>query len=101
MTIGRKTGGRTAGTPNKLNGDIKAMIVGALTKLGGERFLIECARKNPTAFLGLVGRVLPLQVAGTDRNGEATTLTFEWAAATAPHERDNGTEAAVADDTLH
>jgi hypothetical protein len=77
------------------------MIIGALNTAGGEAYLVRQAEKAPAAFLALLGRVLPLQVAGTDRNGEATTLVFEWASATPPHEHDDGTEAAVADDTLH
>jgi hypothetical protein len=75
-------GGRQKGTLNKENRDIREMILTALTSVGGAKYLAECARKQPVAFLGLVGKVLPLQIAGTNGNGEATTLTFEWAAAT-------------------
>lgn len=31
-----KTGGRQKGTPNKINADLKAMILGALDEAGGE-----------------------------------------------------------------
>jgi hypothetical protein len=38
------------------------MVVGALVAEGGQKYLQKQARKNPVAFLGLVGRVLPLQL---------------------------------------
>ena len=59
-----KTGGRKAGTPNKLTADIKAMIIGALNAKGGQEWLEHQADENPTAFMTLVGKILPLQVTG-------------------------------------
>lgn len=61
-----RVGGRATGTPNKWNGDIKAMVVEALKDAGGVGYLVKQAHKNPVAFLGLVGRVLPLQVTGAN-----------------------------------
>ncbi|MCC7144261.1 MAG: hypothetical protein IT349_19370 [Candidatus Eisenbacteria bacterium] len=66
MAKGFKTGGRKKGTPNKLSADLKAMILGALDQAGGQTYLVAQAKKNPTAFLTLVGKVLPLQVSGED-----------------------------------
>jgi hypothetical protein len=59
--------GRPKGARNKISADVKAMILGALEKSGGEQYFIEQARKNPAAFMTLVGKVLPLQVSGEDR----------------------------------
>ena len=59
-----KTGGRAKGTPNKLTASVKTMILGALNELGGTQYLVEQGRANPSAFLSLVGRVLPMQVDG-------------------------------------
>ena len=59
-----KTGGRAAGTPNKLTADIKSMVLGALAEVGGVAYLADTAATHPAAFLALVGRVLPLQIAG-------------------------------------
>jgi hypothetical protein len=59
-----KTGGRTKGTPNKMTAAIKEMVVEALDKAGGVAYLLTQAQSNPTAFLTLVGKVLPLQVQG-------------------------------------
>jgi hypothetical protein len=62
---GQRFGGRKAGTPNKMTADIKAMILGALQAKGGQEYLERCADENPTAFLALVGKVLPLQLNAT------------------------------------
>ena len=59
-----KTGGRVKGTPNKLTASVKTMILGALNEIGGAQYLVEQGRANPSAFLSLVGRVLPMQVDG-------------------------------------
>jgi hypothetical protein len=59
-----KTGGRRKGTPNRLNADVKAMILGALDDVGGQEYLAKQAKENPTAFLTLLGKILPLQVTG-------------------------------------
>lgn len=61
-----KTGGRKKGTPNKTTGAIKDMIVQALSEAGGVGYLLKQAKENPTAFMGLVGKVLPLQLTGED-----------------------------------
>jgi hypothetical protein len=62
MAKGRKTGGRTKGTPNKLTAALKDLILGALSDVGGRAYLAKQATRNPTAFMALIGRVLPLQV---------------------------------------
>lgn len=63
---GERRGGRVAGTPNKLTGDIKAMILGALHKAGGIDYLYAQSELNPGPFMTLVGKVLPLQVTGAN-----------------------------------
>ena len=62
MAKGRKTGGRGAGTRNKITTALKDVILGALSDAGGQAWLVEQTRKNPVAFMALIGRVLPLQV---------------------------------------
>ena len=62
MAKGQKTGGRQKGTINKFSGTLKDMILQALSNAGGAEYLEKQAKENPNAFLGLVGRVLPLQV---------------------------------------
>lgn len=74
-----KQGGRVKGTPNKFNADIKSMIVTALQMVGGEHYLAEKAQTHPAAFLALVGRVLPLQIA--DSQGAPISIDIRWAPA--------------------
>jgi hypothetical protein len=54
--------GRPKDSKNALTLQIKDMILNALDKAGGVDYLVAQADKNPTAFLTLVGKVLPLQV---------------------------------------
>lgn len=72
-----KTGGRQKGTPNKINADLKAMILGALDKAGGQKYLQAQAEKNPNAFLTLVGKVLPMTVAGDPEHPVSLTVTWQ------------------------
>jgi hypothetical protein len=62
--------GRKKGVPNKINADLKAMILGALDKAGGVDYLTEQARESPSAFLALIGKVLPTTLQGSGDNGE-------------------------------
>ncbi len=70
--IGRaKTGGRKRGTPNKITALLRDAILQAATDAGNGdlvKYLQTQAEKNPTAFLALLGKVLPLQVAGDADN---------------------------------
>ena len=67
MAKGKKTGGRTQGTPNRVTRELKDMVVAALDKAGGVDYLAAQAEKTPSAFLALLGRVLPLHAhVGTD-----------------------------------
>lgn len=59
-------GGRKKGTPNKNTAEVKEMILQALSNKGGIKYLERQADENPTAFMTLVGKVLPMQVTGQD-----------------------------------
>lgn len=59
-----KSGGRKKGKPNKVTGELKDMILHALTAVGGEEYLERQAEAEPKSFMLLLGRVLPLQVNG-------------------------------------
>lgn len=77
-----RVGGRQKGVENKINSDIRKMVIHALHYAGGVDYLVTQAHKNPVAFLGLVGRVLPLQVTGAD--GGKLRVEFSWADAPTP-----------------
>ena len=71
-----KTGGRKKGTPNKINALLKDAILQAAQRAGGGgtegtvNYLTEQASANPTAFMGLLGKVLPMTVQGAGGDGE-------------------------------
>jgi hypothetical protein len=65
--------GRPKGVPNKLTAALKDMILQALDGAGGVEYLARQANENPSAFMALLGKVLPLQLAGGP-NGEAIQI---------------------------
>ncbi len=66
----QKGKGRPKGAVNKQTKALKDMILTALDGVGGIAYLQAQATDNPTAFLTLVGKVLPMTIAGTGDNGE-------------------------------
>lgn len=62
---GRRPGsGRKPGTPNKLTSTVKMMVLAALEKKGGVKYLAKMADKHPQAFMTLLGKIIPTQVVG-------------------------------------
>lgn len=67
MARGVKTGGRKKGTPNKITALLKDDILSAASAAhpgGRVGYLTQQAQENPTAFLPLLGKILPTEVAG-------------------------------------
>ena len=64
--------GRPPGSANKVPAILKEAIIKAAELAGGEEgltgYLQTQANANPSAFLGLLGKVLPLQMAGDKEN---------------------------------
>lgn len=60
--------GRPKGSQNKTTVELKTMITDALEQAGGVTYLVAKAKdpRTASAFLTLVGKVLPLQVTGKD-----------------------------------
>jgi hypothetical protein len=56
-----KTGGRTVGTPNKVD-RLRTMILKALDGVGGQAYLQRQAELNPGPFLSLVSKCIPREV---------------------------------------
>lgn len=65
--------GRPKGSTNKATKALKEMILEALNNKGGVEYLERQAEDNPTAFMTLVGKVLPMTIAGAD-GGDLKTV---------------------------
>jgi hypothetical protein len=57
-----KTGGRVAGTPNKISGDLRAAIIESFEMAGGAEYLLKQSQENPTAYMSLMAKVIPKEV---------------------------------------
>ncbi len=65
---------RPVGSTNARNMALKQMIINALEKAGGVDYLFGQALSNPTAFMTLIGKTLPLDV-NSNVDGK---LTITW-----------------------
>lgn len=79
MAVGRKTGGRKAGTPNKVTAAAKDVISGAAEQLGGMGRLVAWAKEdkaNERIFWGTIyPKMLPLTLAGDPEKPLSVTIT--------------------------
>lgn len=71
----RPPGGSRKGCPNKITKALREMVLAALDQAGGEAYLVEQARKNPTAFLALLGKVLPTSLSVGSPGGDPLQVT--------------------------
>ena len=80
MNRGNAGKGRRKGSQNKVPKALKDMILQALSDAGGTAYLLAQSKKNPTAFLTLVGRVLPFQLkeGGAEPHVPPTTVVHEY-----------------------
>lgn len=60
-----KTGGRKKGIPNKITKTVREAIATAFDEVGGKDYLVGIARDDPRTFSVLIGKLLPLEVAGS------------------------------------
>jgi len=73
---GKRPGaGRKPGVPNKLTADVKSAIKAAFDEVGGQKYLVNLAKKDPRTFCTLVGKLVPTAVAG-DPDGAAIQQTI-------------------------
>ena len=73
----RPGAGRKKGVPNKITSDLKAAILGAFDTVGGPQYLVSVAQSDPRTFCTLLGKVLPMQIAGADdAQGNPTELVI-------------------------
>jgi hypothetical protein len=76
VNTGNRGLGRPKGSVNKTTKALKDMILGALDAKGGQEYLMKQADENPTAFLTLIGKVLPTTLAG-DPDAPLVTVSKE------------------------
>lgn len=77
VALDRSKTGRAKGTPNKTTALLKDAILRAATDAGNGdlvKYLTAQALANPGPFLSLLGKVLPLQVAGDPDNPITVTV---------------------------
>ncbi len=63
MAHGRKTGGRQAGTPNKVTTAFKDAVRIVYEDIGGHKAFAEWASKNPGDFYRIASRLIPAETA--------------------------------------
>jgi len=84
VRLDRSKTGRAKGTPNKTTALLKDAIIKAAEQAGGSEglvgYLTEQAALNPGPFMALLGKVLPLQIAGDPENPLRTITRIELVA---------------------
>lgn len=61
---GKKTGGRTEGTPNKITANAKEAFAAAFEGIGGVTALTKWAKDNEQEFFKLYARLIPVELSG-------------------------------------
>jgi len=69
--------GRPKGSPNKITTDVKQAIVKAFDAVGGHEYLVGLATSDPKAFCTLLGKTVPVSVAGDQQNPVRITMTID------------------------
>lgn len=77
---GKPGPGRPPGSQNKLTSTVKMMVLEALEKKGGAKYLQRMADKHPQAFMTLLGKIIPTQVVGD--------MSYRYVAEMPPPEED-------------
>lgn len=74
--FGKGNPGKPKGATNKITKELKEMILEALDGAGGVGYLQERATdpRTASAFLSLIGKVLPMQVTGDPENPVGITV---------------------------
>lgn len=77
MALGKKTGGRKKGTPNKATAELKDAILSAFDSVGGSTYLVEVAKEHPQVFCTLLSKVLPKDIVADVNLAAPTNLRVE------------------------
>ena len=79
LGLDRSKTGRAKGTPNKTTALLKDAILQAAKAAGGGedglvKYLTLQAMENPGPFMSLLGKVMPMQVEGTGKDGAISVV---------------------------
>lgn len=86
---GKRPGsGRKKGSVNVLPRELKEMILSTLHEAGGEDYLLNIAKTDPKTFAQLLGKVLPLTVAGDPNEPLKTVTTIELVGVASANSKD-------------
>ncbi len=72
MAQGRKTGGRQAGTANKVTTAFKTAVQIVYEDIGGHKAFAEWARENPGDFYRIASRLIPTEIAPAQEDRHIT-----------------------------
>lgn len=67
--FGKGNPGKPKGAVNKNTKALKDMILAALKAAGGEKYLLAQSKTNPSAFLALLGKILPAEIRAGNPDG--------------------------------
>jgi hypothetical protein len=74
-----KSGGRRKGTPNRITGELREMVLTALSELGGVEYLIQMGHDRPEVFVRLLARCMPQAVDVRSEYDDLPVVTFNFA----------------------
>jgi hypothetical protein len=72
-----KTGGRQAGTPNKLTSAFKTAVLLCYDRIGGDDAFAAWAADNPTEYYKIAARLIPHEVVGPGKDGAHLVTTVQ------------------------
>lgn len=84
MAHGRKTGGRQAGTPNKVTTAFKDAVRIVYENIGGHKAFAAWAKENPGDFYRIASRLIPTETASPITSFGATGITINIGTVDAP-----------------
>tara|TARA_R110002051_G_C8352968_1_gene440454 strand:- start:145 stop:492 length:348 start_codon:yes stop_codon:yes gene_type:complete len=58
-----KKRGRKKGSANKITKDMREILMNSFHKAGGVNYLVKQSVESPVAYLGLLGKIVPSQLA--------------------------------------
>lgn len=72
MALGKKTGGRKKGTPNRVSTSVKESLKSVYERLGGDDAMLEWAAQNPDEFYRHWIKMLPTEVKNDVTSSDGT-----------------------------